>query len=293
MRWLIFLAVILLVGCEDIDISQLSDEDIERISDKVIVCEEPYMRFASGCCLDANGNKVCDADEPEGSAEELPEEDTPEELIPPELPAVWQDVYSRALYQSIIGETPDFKAEGNNIYYAEKLSVDDYIIIDDPYDAVSVAPYAVMTGAYVLFEDNKDFLDGKEVHSLLLYGDIDLDSLSVYDPAIINEGDRYSNNIELAYEFERLGQLTQVYLTSGRFLEKGLMSGQYPVILIGEDVPEIVEEYISESDIEVGVLIGNDLVGAATRLRQKTGISVFVKFAQGSRASPLDIYELH
>ena len=37
------------------------------------------------------------------------------------------------------------------------------------------------------------------------------------------------------------------------------------------------------SDIQVGVLIGNELVGTATFIRREVGISVFVKFARGSR----------
>jgi len=29
-----------------------------------VVCNPPYMRFGDGCCLDRNGNMVCDRDEP-------------------------------------------------------------------------------------------------------------------------------------------------------------------------------------------------------------------------------------
>jgi len=62
------------------------------------------------------------------------------------------------------------------------------------------------------------------------------------------------------------------------------MSGQDPVVFLGrENVPEAVREYIQESDIDVGILIGNELVGSATFVRRQLGISVFVKFAQGAR----------
>src|SRR3989338_9555108 len=54
---------ILIVGCENVDVSQISDQDLERISDKLIVCNNPYMRFASGCCLDQDTNGICDKDE--------------------------------------------------------------------------------------------------------------------------------------------------------------------------------------------------------------------------------------
>ena len=67
---------VLIAGCENIDVSQISDEDMGRIAEKAIVCDEPYIRHASGCCLDVNGNKICDKDETRieiPAAGELPE----------------------------------------------------------------------------------------------------------------------------------------------------------------------------------------------------------------------------
>ena len=46
-------------GCKDVDLSKVSKEDIN----KIIVCEPPYMRYASECCLDANNDSICDRDE--------------------------------------------------------------------------------------------------------------------------------------------------------------------------------------------------------------------------------------
>lgn len=55
-----FLLLVLFVSaCENVDLNKVSKEDI----DKVIVCEKPYIRFASTCCLDQNNNKICDKDE--------------------------------------------------------------------------------------------------------------------------------------------------------------------------------------------------------------------------------------
>lgn len=53
------LAVLIVIGCENVDLSKVSQEDI----DKVIVCDKPYIRHASGCCLDQNDNTICDNDE--------------------------------------------------------------------------------------------------------------------------------------------------------------------------------------------------------------------------------------
>jgi len=54
---------IFLSACENIDISKLSDKDLERIADKAVVCNEPYIRFGTSCCLDQNNNNICDQDE--------------------------------------------------------------------------------------------------------------------------------------------------------------------------------------------------------------------------------------
>jgi hypothetical protein len=59
----ILLVLLFLTGCAGIDVSKVSDEDLERISDKVIVCESPYLRVGTGCCLDVNSNNICDSDE--------------------------------------------------------------------------------------------------------------------------------------------------------------------------------------------------------------------------------------
>jgi len=64
---LTLILLVLLVGCENIDVSRISDSDLERIADKAIVCNAPYMRFASGCCIDQDGNKICDIDEKRSS----------------------------------------------------------------------------------------------------------------------------------------------------------------------------------------------------------------------------------
>ena len=58
-----FLLLVILVSCSNFDVSQISDEDIDRITDKIIVCNPPYIRYASGCCLDTTGTGICDRDE--------------------------------------------------------------------------------------------------------------------------------------------------------------------------------------------------------------------------------------
>ncbi len=86
---LILIIAISLYGCEGVDLSKVSDEDLARLSEKAIVCNEPYIRFGTSCCLDQNNNKICDRDERQLTEEEKEKEkdvnrETPVESTPPE-----------------------------------------------------------------------------------------------------------------------------------------------------------------------------------------------------------------
>tara|TARA_Y100000310_G_C20680163_1_gene815466 strand:+ start:1077 stop:2279 length:1203 start_codon:yes stop_codon:yes gene_type:complete len=74
---LVFFIVLitLIAGCDDLDVSKLSDEDLERISEKAVVCDKPYIRIGMECCLDQNDNKICDRDERELTPEEKEKEE--------------------------------------------------------------------------------------------------------------------------------------------------------------------------------------------------------------------------
>jgi len=105
-----------------------------------------------------------------------------------------------------------------------------------------------------------------------------------YNPEIIDNGDRFKDNIEIVEKYIEIKPSKQILLSNGEFIEKEIMSNSGSVLFTGkENVPDQIREYIQSSDIEVGVLIGADLVGAATNIRRSTGISVIVKFARGAR----------
>ncbi|MEM0230884.1 MAG: hypothetical protein QXW00_04030 [Candidatus Woesearchaeota archaeon] len=171
-----------------------------------------------------------------------------------------------------------------------------FIIIDDSYgyNAISVAPYAVLDGWYVLFVNSRNvgrvdaLLSSRRVDKIIIYGNVDRSVLSTfqkYNPEVINkEGDRFENNIEIQKRYLAISDKKQVIFTNGEFIEKEIMSGVEPVIFIGSNnVPDVVSEFVKKSGIKFAVLIGNELVGTATTLRRNLGLSVFVKFAQGAR----------
>ena len=192
----------------------------------------------------------------------------------------------------------EFEYDNANLELAKLLEdVGSFIIIDDSYgyNAIAAAPYAAITNSYVLFADEENirevdrFLSDKGADKILIYGQVDREvknTLEKYNPEIINkEGDRFLNNIEIVKKYQEIKYAKQVILTNGEFIEQEIMSGTQPVIFIGtNNVPDSVRDYIKDSKIEVGVLIGNELVGTATFVRRQLGISVFVKFAQSARA---------
>jgi hypothetical protein len=55
--------IIFITACDKIDVSKLSDEDLERINDKTIVCNKPYIRIGTECCSDRDSNAICDRNE--------------------------------------------------------------------------------------------------------------------------------------------------------------------------------------------------------------------------------------
>lgn len=204
----------------------------------------------------------------------------------------------RSILESRGYTAEEFEFDNINLELGKLLGdVKSFIILDDSYgyNAISVAPYAAATRSYVLFADEDNirdverFFDDRGVDKLLIYGQVDRgvrNALEKYNPEIINkEGDRFLNNIEIVKKYQEIRHSKQAILTNGEFIEQEVMSGSQPVVFIGtNNVPDAIRNYIQDSDIEVGVLIGNELVGTATFVRRQLGISVFVKFAQGSRA---------
>jgi archaellum component FlaF (FlaF/FlaG flagellin family) len=186
-----------------------------------------------------------------------------------------------------------------NIDLAKRLSNENnirkFIIVDDAYgyNALSAASYAVVDKYYVIFANERNiatvdnFLAGARPEKILIFGQVDeavKTRLAKYSPETINQGDRFDNNIEMTKRYLKVKPTSQVLMSNGEFIEASIMSGDNPVIFIGKGaVPPQIADYIKEANFQVAVLIGNELINSATAIRRQLGISVFVKFAQGSR----------
>lgn len=177
----------------------------------------------------------------------------------------------------------------------EEKNINKFIIVDDAYgyNALSVGSYAALAGYYVLFANERNigqidnFLDDVNLPEVIIFGQVDeavKTRLDQYNPETINKGDRFDNNIEIVKRYLQIKDTQQTLMSNGEFIEASIMSGQDPVIFIGRStVPQQVQDYIKESNFQVAVLIGNELINSATSIRRQLGISVFVKFAQGAR----------
>lgn len=198
------------------------------------------------------------------------------------------------------------EVEGDNlnielIEQEELDNIDNFIIVSDDYgyDSIAIAPYAVQSNSWVFFanelniDDIDEVLSKKNIDNILIYGYVDRevrDTLEKYSPEVINTGNRFEDNIEIVEKFLEIKETSQIYLSDGNYIETELMQGANPILFTGEEnVPEVISDYIKDSDIKIGVLVGNELIGAATNIRESTGISVMVKYARSSRTASSDI----
>jgi hypothetical protein len=210
-------------------------------------------------------------------------------------------------YKSILenggyNNVEELKVGNGNLELLELLpNINKFIIIDPSYgyNSISVAPYALLGKYYVLFADQRNInqvvrtMDDRSPTEVIIYGQVARqvkNALEKYNPTTINTGDRFDNNIEIVKLYQKLytklnGQpRRQAILTNGEFIEDSVVAGKDPVLFIGySNVPEQVREYIKNSELQVGTLVGNELIGTATFVRRQTGLSVFVKFGQGAR----------
>ena len=196
-------------------------------------------------------------------------------------------------------DATEYEYDSVNLELAKRLpEIHNYVVVDGSYgyNAISVAPYGIVSKSYVLFADSNNindissFMANNPPDKLILYGHVDREvkaALTQYNPEIINmDGDRFDNNLAIVKKYLDIKPMKQVILTNGEFIEKEVMSGAEPVMFIGQsNVPDQVRQFIDDNGIEVGVLIGNQYVGSATTIKRQAGISVFVKFARSARVA--------
>jgi hypothetical protein len=189
-----------------------------------------------------------------------------------------------------------------NLQLIERLGqTNNFVIVSDSYgyDAIAVVPYAVITKSWVFLANRANIAEIDNIISrrsggkVLVYGYLEraiMDVLDKYNPEVINGDDKFKNNVEIVKRYLKIKPIQQTIFTNGEFIEKEIMNGANPILFTGkENVPDEIREYLKTANITVGVLIGNELVGAATNIKRSTGVYVMVKFARGARAPTTNI----
>lgn len=196
-----------------------------------------------------------------------------------------------------------------NLELAQRIvaetGLDSFIIVDGNlgYNALSVTPYALLTTSFVLFADRgnieemENFLD-ENARRVILYGHVNREvkeRLAKFNPEIISTGDRHQDNLEIVAKFLEERNTQQVILTNGEVIEPGIFNREFPVLFIGTtNVPQQVIDFIQESDLRTAIVIGYDLFANAKKIRELTGIRIFLKYGQGRNEQlyALDIFPL-
>lgn len=198
---------------------------------------------------------------------------------------------------SVVEEIRSSGGKALNLQLAGELDINNFIVVNDQYgyNAISVASYAIKSKSWILFADRVniddvyDFLKDRDAKNVLIYGYMDRvvkDRLSEFNPEIIDEGNRFDDNIAIVRKYMEITPSEQAILTNGDFIEATIMSGQNPVIFIGaQTVPDQVINYVKISGIKGSILIGNDLTDSGRMLKESAGITIFIKFGQGRQVS--------
>jgi len=167
-----------------------------------------------------------------------------------------------------------------NLILGDMLDIGSFIVVGDSYgyNSVSVTPYALLTNSYVVFAnkfniaDVKKFLSDK-AEKVTIYGLVDpevKEELTSFNPYIIDKGSRIENNLAIVEEFLSLQEISQAWIVSGDELVKPIFSNRFPVMFIGKtNVPQSIETFILENDINSLVLLGNDLAPMVDNFRRQ------------------------
>lgn len=191
-----------------------------------------------------------------------------------------------------------------NLDLAARSGASSFIVVDSAYSdsAISVMPYAAATKSYVLLADKTNAAEVAQITAgkkVMIFGYVDSavrDGLAASNPTVVGAGDdKYVDNIALVGRMMDEFKLTSAIITDGTMIEDSMTSGNYPIILSGNLVPQVTYDFMNKR-AEAGklsgvLLIGNDLVRPVYDMREKikrdfaaqgknVTFGVMVKFAQ-------------
>lgn len=208
-----------------------------------------------------------------------------------------------------------------NLALAKRSGASRFIIVDSAYtdNALSVLPYAALTGSYVIFADKyniaqvKDAVSGKNV---TIFGLVDANvsaALAPLKPQTIGKGeDKFEDNAIVSRLVMQQFNISNVIVADGTFIEETMATDKKPIILAGKLIPQptydLIKSKVGEGKLSQVKLIGTDLVVPVENMRttmenefKKAGsnksFSVIIYFAQvvpasGTNVMVLDTFKL-
>jgi len=166
------------------------------------------------------------------------------------------------------------------------------IFVDDrsSYNLISAISFANYKNSYVIFlneeyEKNYDISQNKIEQSYFIGSSLtnnfkeSLDGFELTKSFVFS--DKYELNQKIITEINLLNKVSSVILSPGDVLEKDVLEGVSPVLLMGKNqVPRSVFDFINKMNFNSAILIGVDNLQNARLIREKTGIEILVKISK-------------
>lgn len=190
------------------------------------------------------------------------------------------------------------KIIGDNNYINNKLyelgNFENIVFVDDrsSYNLLSSIGFALSKDAYVIYLNegfnNNYNLDENYIKNSYFVGSSITNTFSEVLDKYPNSGkvvysDKYELNQQVILKINEEQKVDNVILTPGDILEKDILNGNSPVLLIGKNqVPNSVINFINDMDFESALIIETKDLQNAKLIREKTGIEVLVKISKAT-----------
>ncbi|NQZ85809.1 MAG: hypothetical protein HRU03_08875, partial [Nanoarchaeales archaeon] len=160
------------------------------------------------------------------------------------------------------------------------------------YNLLSSIGFALSKDAYVIYLNegfnNNYNLDENYIKNSYFVGSSITNTFSEVLDKYPNSGkvvysDKYELNQQVILKINEEQKVDNVILTPGDILEKDILNGNSPVLLIGKNqVPNSVINFINDMDFESALIIETKDLQNAKLIREKTGIEVLVKISKAT-----------
>jgi|GEM_PF-3325967 len=201
-----------------------------------------------------------------------------------------------------------------NIDIAKELPTKNFVVVDASvgYNAVSSCYFSRVSDSYLLILDSTnvdaavEMLREKKPKNILIFGYVEnvvKAKLAEFNPETLDMLSKYENNIAINERALQIESSDQATLTDGSFMEVGMMLCEHPIVFIGPQItPTQISDFLYESPIRIGVLVGDYLVSARALDRsidnRGKDFTLIVKYGQGmpqlfgNQILPLDMFPL-